>query len=89
MNILNFLSDDSPWSTMRVAMFLTIGLFVPAFVYIWTKTSLEEGVLQVIPESVMWLLGTILTAKVAQKAVEIAGKVFGQGNSEPSSPTAP
>jgi hypothetical protein len=74
--MFNFLRDDSPWSTMRVATFLTIALFVPTFVAAWGYLSFKIGQLQVIPDSVMWLLGVLLGAKVAQKAVEAVQGIF-------------
>lgn len=77
MKFLEFLRDDSPWSTMRVATFVVIALFVPTFVAIWGYLSVLNHQLQVIPDSVMWLLGVVLGAKTIQKAIEVAQNIFG------------
>ena len=76
MKFFDFLRDDSPYSTMRVATFLIIALFIPCFVTQWTWLSAVKGVLQDIPESVQWLLGILLGAKIIQKGVEFLPKVI-------------
>lgn len=83
MNFLNFLREDSPWSMMRVATFLTIIMFVPAFVYQWAQISGAKQQLQEIPEGVMWLLGVLLSGKVIQKGIEIAGKILSKPQDTP------
>jgi hypothetical protein len=56
MKLLEFLKDDSPVSAMRIAFLLSIFLFIPCFVVQWTWISAVRGALQIIPESVMYLL---------------------------------
>jgi hypothetical protein len=80
--LFSFLKDDSPYSTMRTAVMLTIGLFIPAFVYQWTDISAKAQRLQDIPESVMWLLGVLLSGKVIQKGIEVAQNIISQKKEE-------
>ena len=70
-DLTSFLRDDSPYSTMRIAMLLIIVIFVPCFTYVWVKVSLEIQALAEVPTGVQWLLGVLLGAKIAQKVIEI------------------
>jgi hypothetical protein len=72
----DFLKDTSPFSTMRLSMILILVLFVPGFVWVWISISMKTGILATIPDSVCWLLGILLGAKIAQKVVEIVPKTI-------------
>lgn len=76
MKILGFLKDNSPISTMRIAFLLSITLFIPCFVIQWAWLSAVKGSLQVIPDSVMYLLEVLLGGKVAQKGIEVLSDIF-------------
>lgn len=84
---LEFLKDSSPYSTMRVSVFLFNVLFIPSFVFIWVWASLQIKALAIVPDSVIWILGTVLGAKTAQKVVEVTGKIFGKPD-EPTNPAS-
>lgn len=71
----SFLRDDSPYSTMRIAVIFIIALFMPWFVYVWVVISLKTVTVAVIPESVQWLLGIPLSIKTAQKALEMTPNI--------------
>ena len=75
-NLIQFLREDSPYSTMRVAFVFIIIMFIPAFTYTWVQISFQIKALAVIPESVQWLLGVIFGAKTAQKGLEVLPKVI-------------
>lgn len=76
MNFFDFLKDNSPVSTMRIAFLLAIALFIPCFVFQWTWLSAAKGVLQIIPDSVMYLLEVLLGGKVIQKGIEVVSDIF-------------
>lgn len=80
---LDFLREDSPVSTMRLSVMLFNVLYIPSFVFIWVYSSLQIKELADVPDSVIWILGTVLGAKTAQKIVEVTGKVFGAKDEPP------
>jgi len=83
MKLLEFLKDNSPISTMRIAFILSITLFIPCFVIQWTWISAVKGVLQTIPDSVMYLLEVLLGGKIAQKGIEVISDIFKPKNTTP------
>ena len=78
--LIAFFRDDSPLSTMRIAFLLAIGLFIPCFVFQWTSISAAKQALQVIPDSVMYLLEVLLGGKIAQKGIEVVSDIFKSKN---------
>lgn len=70
MNILQFLQEDNGnFSSTRLAFLLwVIGVLV-----VWIFISIKSSTLQSINESVLILLGILMTGKVSQKFAEKAG----------------
>ncbi|MGD1046021.1 MAG: hypothetical protein ABR936_11975 [Bacteroidota bacterium] len=83
---LDFLSDNSPVSTMRVAFILAIALFIPCFVFQWTWLSATKGILQTIPDSVMKFLEVLLGGKIIQKGIEVVSGIFKPKDDSPVPP---
>ncbi len=78
------LSEDGSVSAMRMAVLGCLALYFPAFVGIWVRVSWTTSTMAPIPDSVIWLLGTLLSAKIGQKVFEIVGQIFGpQPSGEP------
>lgn len=67
---------DGTASAMRLAVLGCLVLFFPAFTLMWIRVSWSAGAMADIPESVIWLLGTLLGAKIGQKFLEIGGQVL-------------
>ena len=67
---LDFLKEDSTFSTMRVATFGIIALFIPIFVASWLFVSIQSNKLADIPDGVNLLLAIVLGAKAVQKFAE-------------------
>lgn len=74
MKIFDFLRDDSPYSTMRVTVFLIQVLFFPCFVYTWTYLSITKQMIMNVPDGVIWLVGVTLGFKTLQKGIEVVKK---------------
>lgn len=65
--ISGFFSEDAPQSSMRA-----IVIFTFSFVFwAWAYVSIKKMELQVIPESVLFVLASLLGAKLYQKKQEI------------------
>ena len=76
--VFDFLRNDSPYGSVRVAMIVSIFLFIPSFVVTWTYLSWRLMALQVIPESVMFFLMVLLGFKTAEKGIEMLQGIFGK-----------
>jgi glucan phosphoethanolaminetransferase (alkaline phosphatase superfamily) len=74
--IFAFFKEDSPYSTMRIAMIFILVAFVPWFTYVWTVVSLGAHILAEIPVGVQWLLAVLLGAKFVQKGIELIPKAI-------------
>lgn len=72
---LDFLKEDSSYSTMRMAFLFTIFVFYTAFTIVWAWVSLHNMALSPVPDGVKWLLGIPMVSKVGQKAFEVAPDV--------------
>ena len=80
----DFLKEDSKLSSSRVAFFGILALFIPTFVTLWAIVSIESDPIALadIPDSIQWLLGILLGAKIAHKIVEVAGDVLKKPKAE-------
>lgn len=67
---------DGTASAMRLAVLACLVIFFPGFTAMWIKVSWATSTLAPIPESVIWLLATLLGAKTGQKIIEVAGQVL-------------
>jgi len=70
------LSEDGSVSAMRVAVLGCLALYFPGFVVVWLRVSWATSQLAPIPESVIWLLATLLGAKIGQKLLEVGGQIM-------------
>ncbi len=70
------LSEDGSVSAMRVAVLGCLVLFFPVFVVIWAAVCWKTSAMAPIPDSIIWLLGTLLSAKIGQKVFEVVGQIF-------------
>ena len=68
---MNFLKKNSPYGTMSVlVVFVTVLFFIP-FVSLWTWFSISKGVLQEIPDNVVWLITVLIGGKGLQKTIDV------------------
>jgi len=67
--IFDFLKDDSPYSTMRLAITYFTVLFVPSYLYVWAKISLEAKSVQE-PALTGFLFLCIFFFKMMEKRIE-------------------
>ena len=79
MKISDFLRDDSPYSSMRVAFWIFTMLFVPSFVAVWVWLCIRAVSLVDVPAGITFLIMTVLGGKVAQKGVEVYKDVKSNG----------
>ena len=70
MKLSDFLREDSPYSSMRLSILIIQLLFLPAFAVIWSIISLRTGVVQEIPQGILWVIGLTLGMKTIQKKFE-------------------
>ncbi|MBI5694883.1 MAG: hypothetical protein HZC51_03945 [Nitrospirae bacterium] len=74
MNIQKFLQENNgDYSSARLALLLWVG----GVLIVWAKSSITNGQIQAIPESVQVILGILMSGKVVQK--------FGEGKPAPKS----
>lgn len=79
--LTSLLSEDNSISSMR---FIAI-MFSVAWCTLYCIISLKNGRLEEIPESVVYFFGVVLSAKVAQKVVELRA-VFQKPTAEQAPP---
>jgi len=70
MKLSDFLREDSPYSSMRLSILIIQLLFLPAFAVVWSIISLRTGVVQEIPQGILWVIGLTLGMKTIQKKFE-------------------
>jgi len=70
------LSEDGSVSAMRVAVLGCLALYFPAFVAVWVGVCWKTAAMAPIPDSIIWLLGTLLGAKIGQKLLEVGGQIL-------------
>jgi glucan phosphoethanolaminetransferase (alkaline phosphatase superfamily) len=70
MKLTDFLREDSPYSSMRLSILIIQLLFLPAFAIVWSIISLKTGVVQEIPQGILWIIGLTLGMKTIQKKFE-------------------
>jgi hypothetical protein len=72
----HILSEDSGnYSSLRFVFIGTSVLFIPAFVFVWTYTSINQKIINDVPLGVTELMGTLLLGKSLQKGVEVYGSL--------------